>query len=497
MRGVPVGIAERVERRLTPEPERELPRDPVKWAADRLDVFLWSAQRRIMRSVVEHRKTAVQSCHGIGKSFTAAAVAAWWIEAHPPGEAMVVTSAPSGDQMRKILWGEIRKLHARGGLPGTITRASSPSWTINGQEVAFGRKPADYVDLNTARTMFQGIHARYLLVLLDEACGIPEWLWQATQSLVTNEGSRILAIGNPDDPTTKFADYCNPGTDYNVISVSAFDTPNFTDERVPEQLRESLVGPAYVREAEKDWGLDSPLYISKVLGLFPEVADDVIISPRLIREAHERDLSGRALHDRGCFGMDVADLGEDETVIYLNRGGMIRLVESWKGTDTDKGRRKAEVHLKAQGGARPMNIDFPGVGGAIYHPLNNAGYNVKAFNGGEPANDDARFVNRNAESWWAMRELLEEGLVDLDPEDLKLAAQLQQRKWRLDTSQRRIRIETKDEMKKRGIKSPDRADGAVLTVYDPVGDVGNAQAILAQSKAEPKVVEDDFLTRPM
>lgn len=495
---MPVGVAEGVRRRLTPEPERELPRDPVKWARERLDVFLWSRQREIVRSVVENRKTAVQSCHGIGKSFTAAVVATWWIEAHPPGEAMVVTSAPSGDQMRKILWGEIRKAHTRGHLAGSITRASAPAWTIGGQEVAFGRKPADYVDLNTARTMFQGIHARYLLVLLDEACGIPEWLWQATQSLVTNEGSRILAIGNPDDPTTKFADYCAPGTDYNVISVSAFDTPNFTGEEVPEQLRESLVGPTYVAEAAKDWGEDSPLYISKVLGEFPDVADDVIISPRLVREAQERDLSGAALTDYGRYGMDVADTGEDESVIYRNRGGMIRLVECWKGTDTDKGQRKARAILDRNNGSLPMQIDFPGVGGSVFHPLNNAGYQVSAFNGGTPAADPTRFVNKNAEAWWAMRELMKAGLVDLDPEDTKLAAQLQARKWQLDSSQRRIEVESKAKMAKRGIKSPDRADGAILTVYDSVGAVGDGAAIMKAARAEPdQVIPDDWLTRPM
>lgn len=498
MQGLPSGVAERVERRLTPEPERELPDDPVKWTRERLDIFLWSAQRQILRSVVENSKTAVQSCHGAGKSMTAAIAAAWWIAAHPPGEALVVTTAPSGDQVRTILWGEIRKLHTRGGLRGSITKASNPAWTIGDSLVAFGRKPADYVDENTARTQFQGIHARYLLVLMDEAGGIPPWLWTAVQTLVTNESSRILAIGNPDDPTTTFAKICAPGTDYNIIKISAFDTPNFTAEDVPEQLRESLVGVSFVRDAEKDWGLDSPLYISKVLGEFPEVADDVIISPKLIREAHERDLSGKALKDHGRYGMDVADVGEDESVIYRNRGGMIRLVDSWKGTDTDKGQRKARLILDEHLGHVPMQIDFPGVGGAVYHPLKNEGYRVTPFNGGEPAHDSERFANRNAEAWWAFREGLADGRIDLDPDDTILASQLQQRKWRLDTSQRRIRIETKDEMKKRGIKSPDRADAAILTWYQAVSNVGDADAIMKAAKAEggATVVGDDWLTRP-
>lgn len=493
---IPAGVTERTIRRLTPEPERELATDPVVWTREH-GLHLWSKQRAIIRSVIENRKTAVQSCHGIGKTFTAADLAAWWVAAHPLGEALVVSTAPSGDQVRKLLWGEVRKLHARAALPGTISRAQSPTWTVGDLEVGFGRKPADYVDENTARSMFQGIHARYLLVLLDEAGGIPKWLWDATQSLVTNEGSRVLAIGNPDDPTTEFARMCAPGSGFEVMKVSYRDTPNFTGEEVPEQLRESLIGPTYVEEAARLWGVDSPLYTSKVLGEFPEVADDVIISPKLVREARERDLSGKALMAEQRGGMDVADIGEDESVIVVNRGGMLRVVDSWRGVDTDKGHHRARSFLDRHptpAKSFPLMIDFPGVGGAVYHPLANDGYNVSAFNGGEAANDPKRFANRNAEAWWAMRELMQAGLIDLDPDDDVMAAQLQSRKWRLDPTGR-IRVERKDEMSKRGIKSPDRADAAIMSVYQPVGDVGDAEALVAAAKGST-IVGDDWMTRP-
>lgn len=495
---VPLNLAADFTRRVTPEPERELPTDPVKWTRDELDIFLWSVQRRILNSVVVNRKTAVQSCHGIGKSFTAADAGAWWIEGHPPGEALVLTSAPSGDQMRLILWGELGKLHARGHLRGRITRGTTPEWRINDIVVAFGRKPADYVDANQARTMFQGIHARYLLVILDEACGIPDWLWDATLSLVTNEGSRILAIGNPDDPTSRFAKVCAPGSDYNVIAVSAFDTPNFTGEEVPEQLRELLVGPQYVADAAKEWGEDSPLYISKVLGQFPEVADDVIISPKLVREAWELDLSGKALRDPGRFGMDVADVGEDESVIYRNRAGMIRLVDSWKGADTFIGAARARNALDdVELGGRPMQIDYPGVGTGVYSPLSHEGYDVTPFNGGEPANNPRRFANRSAEAWWVMREMMAANMIDLDPEDTVLAAQLQSRKWKLDSTQRRIEVERKEAMKKRGQKSPDRADAAVLSVYEAISSVEDAEAIVAAGGGAAKnAIATDLLTMP-
>lgn len=475
---VPVGVGEMVTRRLTPEPERPLPTDPVRWVREQLEEHLWSVQRQILQALQDHRKVAVASCHGIGKSYTAARAGAWWIAGHPPNEAKFVSTAPSGDQVRSILWGELQRAHTRGGLPGHITRGSVPEWIVGGEQVAFGRKPSDFKDPEKARTQFQGIHARYLLGILDEAAGIPPWLWDAMETLVTNEASRLLAIGNPTDPTTEFAKKCQPGSGWHVIHVSAFDTPNFTGEAVPEQLRESLVSKLWVEERAKEWGEENPLYIAKVLGQFPETADDVIITPRMVREAQERDLSGYALHDKGRFGMDVARQGEDESCVYRNRGGMVRLVDAWRIPDIDVSRRRAEAIMDATSRQLVMAIDVVGLGWGIFDPMRANGYKVVAFEAGNRARNPKRFVNRTAEAWWGMRELMEAGLIDLDPEDDLLAAQLQSRKWKEDAAGKRIEVEKKEKMKSRGVPSPDRADGAVIAVVEDGGQVGDPEKIL-------------------
>lgn len=489
---LPRGVAGSVLRRLTPEPERALPTDPVVWVRDELDEFLWSHQRNFMRSVIDHRYVAWKACHGPGKSRVASRLMAWWIEGHPRGEAIVVTAAPSGQQIRTILWRELNAAHAKG-LPGRISMGAVPEWTIDGQLVAFGRKPQDLVDASQARAAFQGIHARYVLVLLDEAGGIPKWLWEAVNTLVTNEASRVVALGNPDDPTTHFAKICQPGSDWHVLKTSVFETPNFTGEQVPEQLRELLPSRTWVDERRREWGEDSPLYTSKVLGEFPDVADDVIITPRMVREAHERDLSGQAIGDRGRLGMDVARYGADETCIYLNRGGSIRLVDAWRKTDVDTSRARAE-NVILQDRYRPMQIDVVGLGAGVYDPLANKGYNVQPYGGGETANNPRRFANRNAEAWWAFREGLEQGLIDLDPDDLVLAAQLQARKWRLDAAQRRITIESKDDMRARGVPSPDRADAAILAWYEGVRTVGDMRALIAGAGSDGGSITGDLLS---
>lgn len=194
---------------------------PVDWVEERITGYtVWSKQREIMASVRDNRKTAVRSCHGIGKSWTAALVACWWLDCHPPGEAFVVTTAPTGAQVRAILWRYIRRIHKRGQLPGRVNQVE---WLIDDELVAFGRKPADHDE-----AAFQGIHARYVLVIIDEACGIPEDLWIAADALTTNPDSRLFAIGNPDNPASHFRKVCMDGSGWNTIGISAFESPNFT-----------------------------------------------------------------------------------------------------------------------------------------------------------------------------------------------------------------------------------------------------------------------------
>jgi hypothetical protein len=494
--GLPRGLSQRVERRMTPEPARELPRDPVQWITGELGEFLWSAQRTFLRAVVEHRDVAWQACHGPGKSYSAARLIAWWIAAHPLGEAIAVTSAPTGDQVRKILWRELTRAHRRAGLPGTITRGAIPEWTINGEVVAFGRKPADLQDQAAATTAFQGIHARYVLFLLDEAGGVPEWLWTASTTAVTNESSRRVAIGNPDDPTSHFARICAPGSGWHVLQTSVFDTPNFTGEHVPEQMREALPSPVWEEERRREWGDTNPLYISKVTGLFPDVSDDVVITPRMVAAAKVRDLPGLV---PGRFGFDVARRGTAESAIYRNRGGQIRLVQAWRGADTTLSTANARAILDEAGGvfARArMSVDVVGLGAGVGDTLRNEGYPIDEFNGGERARDPGRFVNARTEAWWAFREALVDGLIDLDPDDELLLAQLQGPRWGLDSSAKRIRLETKDEMQARGVPSPDRADAAVQSWYEGNRVHVPAAVTVLRTDGEATSITGDLLDRP-
>lgn len=459
MSRIPSTVRKRSLEKLFPTPDPYVS-DPVGWAERKCGHFLWSKQKEICRSVVDNRYTYVPSCHGPGKSFIASIIAAWWIDVHPPGTAFVVTTAPSDAQVKAILWREIRRRHREAEMPGRITLDAH--WYQGGQIIddeliGIGRKPQDYNP-----DMFQGIHAKYVLVLVDEACGVPKQLFDALESLMTNNYARMLAIGNPTDPTSYFERLCSPATDGNVIRISAFMTPNFTGEYVPKDVSEVLVTPLWVEERAKKWGVTSPAYISRVHGLFPEISSDTLITPQMVRIAQEEvNLPGVEL---GSYGVDVARLGDDETVMYRNRGGKIRLAWSHHKTTTDVTSDKVGATLVRHGANWvPAYIDVIGLGAGVFDTLKARDMPVVPVNVALPAYDDRRFSNQRAELYWHFREGFERKEIDLDPLDEDAAAQLVSIKWALTRKKGQIYLESKDDMRRRGLPSPDRADGMMLS----------------------------------
>lgn len=439
--------------------------DPVRWVHERLKQTVWSKQAEIMEAVRDNRRVAVRSGHGVGKSWTAALVAAWWLDVHPPGTAFVVTTAPTGAQVKAILWRYIRKLHSAGRLTG---RVNQTEWHIADEMVAFGRKPADHDE-----AAFQGIHARYVLVIIDEACGIPEALWIAADALTTNPDCRLFAIGNPDNPTSHFRKVCTPGSGWVTIGISAFDSPNLTGEHVPIDVAAALVGRDWVEEKLREWGEDNPIYRSKVLGEFTkdgthqvvrssDVATCRIGPPTRVRTA---DLAPVEL------GVDVGG-GGDETVVRERRGP--RAGREWRA-HTDRPEQLAPLVLQAikETGATSCKIDSIGIGFGVIGELRNMAdrglhdCHIVAVNVAEKASDPDKYANLRAELWWEVGRGLSErqgwDLSAMDNPDTTVA-QLLEPQWSVD-AQGRIKVEPKDDVIKRLGRSPDNADALLLAFY--------------------------------
>ncbi|MGK9463929.1 hypothetical protein ACSLFT_28445 [Streptomyces sp. G6] len=455
----------KVDRRNLKQRTRLYQSNPVGWVQERLGQTVWSKQREIMLSVRDNRRTAVRSCHGVGKSHTASLVASWWLDTHPPGEAFVVTSAPTFAQVRAILWRYIRRVHRRGELAG---RVNQTEWHMEDELVAFGRKPADHDE-----SAFQGIHARYVLVILDEACGIPGQLWVAADALTTNTDCRILAIGNPDNPASHFRKVCQPGSNWHVIGISAFESPNLTGEQVPEDVAQALVSRGWVEEKATEWGEDNPLYKSKVLGEFSEDAPNKIVRASDIAKCRidPETLTATELEPVE-LGVDVGG-GGDETVIRERRGR--RAGREWRA-HTDRPEKIAPLVLQAitESGATAVKVDSIGIGFGVIGELRNLASQgrhrarIVGVNVGEKSSQPDKFKNLRAEIWWEIGRGLSErqgwDLSRMDNADVTVA-QLLEPLWEVD-AQGRIFVEPKDEIRKRLGRSPDNADALLLAFYN-------------------------------
>jgi len=494
--------------------------DPVLWAKDILGIHLWSKQQDVLNTLRENDHTAVRSCHGSGKSLLASVIAAWWIAVHPIGEAIVVTTAPTFAQVHAILWEDIRKHHLRAKqryeeglapmpLPGYITQGDQ--WkSDDGQLLGFGRKPADNNDHG-----FQGIHRRYVLVIIDESCGIKENLFTAVEAITTTENSKILAIGNPDDPATHFNKFFTKDPNWARVDISSFDSPNFTklhaghyrgcddpnclprewakrwdrDQNVPQDLLPLLPNSEWVEQRRAAWGEQSPLWMSKVLGEFPLQSVNTLFSRDTLNKG--LDLSVKpARTSKVVLGVDLARFGPDYSTIYKAETGpvfdqetgkatgfegtRVRLVDFWGGKADEDGVDGMEsanrVHQWAQSlGADEVRIDAEGVGGPILDQitrLSDGAYSVIAMRGSAASPDHFRWVNARAYWYDKTRERMFNKEIDIDPVDRKLEEELEQIQYHFKNRFSGLQIESKDEMEKRGLKSPDYADAMIYACAD-------------------------------
>ncbi len=448
--------------------------DPVWWVKHVLGNDLWSKQREIIESVRDNKRTVVRSCHGIGKSFTAARVALWWLYSHP--YAIVATTAPTFRQVEKILWQEMRGAHSKskvalGGKPLNTEIKLDDGWFAMG----FATDDPNAV---------QGLHSPHLLLILDEASGIPPKIWEAAEGVLTSAHCRLLAIGNPTEPAGPLADeFKSPGA--SKYSVSCFDSPNFTeygitlDDVVSGAWRDKakdtpypwLITPEWVADKVTRWGTSSPAFKSRCLGEFPDLGDNTLIPMSWIERAQARwseaCKSEATLAAGTVLSVDVARFGSDETVIGKRTGDTFRAHKTLRGADTMAVSGAVIDALRVTGASR-AHIDSVGVGAGVYDRLVELKIPVASMGAGEAALDKERFSNARAEWFWTLRERFERDEIAIDDTDDNLFGQLCNLRYKIN-SRGQILIESKDEMRKRGLPSPDRADAMAMAFAESLG----------------------------
>jgi hypothetical protein len=432
--------------------------DPVWFARNILGIEPWSKQRQIMEAVRDHERVSVRSAHATGKTTTAATVALWWL-AGGPGSIVVTTSA-TDRQVRKVIWREIAR-RFRGARHGVFADA-----TLSDLELVFAE---DWyaIGLSTdAPENFAGWHGERMLVIVDEASGVGEDIFEAIEGVLAGGESRLLLLGNPTKVGGQFfRSHRSERDQWFTIDISAFDTPAFTGETVSVDALKRLVNRAWVERQRARYGEGSAFYQVRVLGQFPDQGDDGIMGLSVIDAARGRELElvGQPL----VVAVDCARYGDDETVIVTRHGPRIRVARAYVGRDLMH--TVGEVCLVARelakaGNWRPVIVvDDAGLGGGVTDRLRQLGeFRVVAFNGAGAARS-AEYANRRAEAHFEFRDLLPH--LDLDTDGM-LRDDLAAPRYRFD-SKNRLLVESKDELKKRLGRSPDRGDAAVMAVALP------------------------------
>ena len=442
----------------------EARRDPVTFARLILGQNPWHVQRDILTSAATNPLTAVKSCHSSGKTFNAAAVALWALARWQ--ESLVITTAPTFRQV-KVLWGEIAEARRRYRIAFTEPKATELK--LGDKRYAVGLSTND-------PNKFQSYHAAHVLILADEAQGILSAIWEAVEGIRASGDVRVLMQGNPTVPGGHYQDaFGRNRAIWKTFTISAFDTPNLQGVSIEQLLTmsedELAIAPAsylvtrrWVKERYQRWGPDHPMYRARVLGEFPEQSEVSVYSLAWI-EAASHDPP--ALPNDGVsrvmqVGIDVAGPGEDETVLVARVGGVIVAHKAWSLPDARGVLAAALGNLRARRGFQmgPVVVDAVGIGYHVATHLADQGYNVYAFNAGSSPLDPEHFVNAKAEAYWSLREWLErreiKGLADEETQ-----AQLAGVRYR-HTASGRVEIESKEDAKKRGQSSPDRAEALVL-----------------------------------
>lgn len=401
-------------------------------------------------------------------------------------------------------------------LPGYITMDNK--WKDDlGNIIAQGRKPPD----SKAEDAFQGFHDGHVLAIGDEACGLSKEMIDGLDNITTNANSRRILIGNPTNPASHFGHIFKADVGvWSLHTISVMDSPNFhgggrcaCHKNEPlglgmsEDSLSKLTNEGFVEGKKKEYGEGSPRYMSRVLGEFAYDAGNTLFSEFDLAQGRNAVVFPDMQEPYLVLGVDVARMGNDSTVIYQFergtvqathpetgetlgrdlisedthepvRGGKLRFVDSWQksyftsrvGPDGKllQGTSERIDEWARALGAKEVRVDASGLGGGVLDPLYvlcKGDYIIIEVFGGGASPDLRQYANQRAFRYSEMRRMVFQGEIDLDPQDEELIDECGGLLYSFNKRNAML-IEGKDDMKKRGVKSPDFADAALYACSD-------------------------------
>ena len=392
-------------------------------------------------------QVAVGSGHGSGKSALIAWIIKWFISTRPHPQ--IVVTANTKKQLEQKTWREIAKWNKMA-LDGDWFEWTATKFYLKGSPDTWFAAAVPWTEQNSEA--FAGTHETYVLVVFDESSKIADIIWEVTEGAMTTKGAIWIAFGNLTRATGRFRE-CFGKYKHRWITRQI-------DSRTCK-----MANKAQIQQWIDDYGEDSDFVRVRVKGEVPRSGSDQFIPSDIVEAAGLRELKSDAYsHAPKVLGVDVARFGEDQTVFCVRQGLHIHKLEAARDRDTMWTASKA-AKIYDEEGCTAVFIDDTGVGGGVTDRLKQLGYKPIPVNAGEKALESGKYFNLRAEMWDKLRLwLVAGGSIPNDPE---LKADITGPEYGFDAKER-LQLEKKEDMKKRGLSSPDKAESIIVTFAQPV-----------------------------
>jgi len=427
-------------------------RDPHAFVREGLGAAPDPWQSRVLEALARGiTRLSIRSGNGVGKTTLLAWLAIWFPFTRFPSKC--VLTAPTSQQLYDALWTEMKRWldHA----PLSI----SEKFEVFNDRLHLKAAPDQcFVSARTSRAetpeAIQGVHSANVLLIVDEASGVPEAVFEAGSGSMSTTGAITILAGNPLRSSGFFWRTHNDlSNSWLAFRVACTDSPR--------------VDPKWIREQAESYGIASAFYQARVLGEFPSLEDEVLIPRALVMPALDRPLPNlsRADYGNAVWGLDVARFGADSSVLVKRVGSaMPDSPRIWRAVDLMHivGAVKVDYnHMPDDMRPQAICVDVIGLGSGVVDRFSELGLPVIPVNVAESPASTGQYYRLRDELYGRCRDWFEKRECTI-PRNDRLINELTSLRYRF-TSDGRLRLESKDEMKKRGLASPDVADALALT----------------------------------
>lgn len=404
-------------------------------------------QAKVFQAIRDgHKRISIRSGHGCKKSATLSILTLWGLLCHTDCKIPVVAGTQS--QLSDTIWPEVAKWARQ--LPQPL----QDQIEVQAEKVVIRARPDDAFAVARVASKdnpqaLAGFHAKFLMFLVDEASAVLDPAYEVAQGALSTEGAIAVLAGNPSKASGFFhATHTKLRDRWWTIRVSSEDVPT---------------ARGHIEDVIANYGKESNAYRVRVLGEFP-TSDDVTVVPLVLVEAAV-DRAVQAMRVKPVWGVDAARFGDDRSTLAKRKGNVLtEPIKVFKNLDTMQlagriVREWDECNLDDR--PHEICVDVIGIGAGVVDRLDELGLPVRGVNVAEAPSVDDQFLRLRDELWWKVRKWFESRDCSI-PKDETLVSELIAPSYDF-TSAGKLVVESKKDMKKRGLRSPDIADAFMLT----------------------------------